>query len=101
MQLYISPSVVDLTLIVTSPMYIIGITVTCLFCGHVRDVQKKVLHMQLIDIYYVPVVFDVQLSVVGSGYHLLSSPHTAIIFSSGTRPSSHFNTITEPSVVAV
>ena len=47
------------------------------------------------------VVFGVQLSVVGSGYHLLSLPHTAIILSSGTRPSSHFNTITEPSVVAV
>ena len=47
------------------------------------------------------VVFGVQLSVVGSGYHLLSLPHTAIILSSGTRPSSHFNAITEPSVVAV
>ena len=46
-------------------------------------------------------VFDVQLSVLGLGYHLLSFMHTAIILSSGTRLSSHFNTIKEPSVVAV
>ena len=41
----------------------------------------------------------VHTRVVGSGYHLPSAPHTALILPSGTNPGLHLKNISAPSVV--
>ena len=43
------------------------------------------------------IILHMQTRVAGSGFHLLSGPHTAVIFPAGTNPGLHLKNISVPS----